>query len=301
MRVLTDPADTGAVCLAMPQDVEAEAFDYPETFLKKRVWYLDRRIPTERETALACEMIRSAKKPMIFVGGGVTYSEAAEDVLRFAEKYNIPIGETQAGKGQIPWDHPLNMGGVGVTGTGSANTVAKQTDLVIAAGTRLTDFTTCSKWGFQNPDVKMLSINVCPFDAFKTDSAAVIADAKEAVCAISEKLGEYKTEWADEYKNAKADFDKEADRMYNIRLDNGFSQTTALGIINDFCDENSVAITSSGSLPAVCKGCGGRKHRIHTTLNTASLAWAMKSAARSVQKLQSRTKKFLPWWATAAF
>lgn len=249
MRVLTDPAETGAVCLAMPQDVEAEAFDYPETFLQKRVWYLDRRIPTEREIALACEMIKNAKKPMLIVGGGVTYSEAAQEALRFAEKYNIPIGETQAGKGQIPWNHPLNMGGIGVTGAGSANAIAKKTDLVIAVGTRLTDFTTCSKWGFQNPDVKILSVNVCSFDAFKTDGAAVIADAKEAVSAISERLGEYESGWNDEYKEAKAAFDKENDRMYNIRLENGFSQTRALGIINDFCDENSIAITSSGSLP----------------------------------------------------
>ncbi len=248
MRVLTDPADTGAVCIAMPQDVEAEAFDYPDYFLQKRVWYMDRRVPSEREIDAACEMIKNSKKPMIVVGGGVTYSESYESVLKMAEKFNIPIGETQAGKGQIPFAHPLNMGGCGVTGGAAANAIAKKTDLVIAVGTRLTDFTTCSKWGFQNPDVKMLSINVCAFDAFKMDSTAVIADAKEACNAITAKL-EYKSEWKDEYAVAKADFEKEIDRCYNEKLDGVLSQKRALGIINETIDDDAVVIGSSGSLP----------------------------------------------------
>ncbi|MDO4380221.1 MAG: 3D-(3,5/4)-trihydroxycyclohexane-1,2-dione acylhydrolase (decyclizing) [Clostridia bacterium] len=249
MRVLTDPADTGAVCIAMPQDVEAEAFDYPDHFLQKRVWYMDRRIPSERETDAAAEMIRNAKKPMMIVGGGVTYSESYKTALAFAEKFNIPIGETQAGKGQIPWNHPLNMGGCGVTGTGSANAIAKQTDLVIAVGTRLTDFTTCSKWGFQNPNVKMLSINVCTFDAFKMDSVAVVADAKESLERISAKLDGYKSAWTDEYKKAQADFFKEIDRCYSVKLENGFSQTRALGIINECVADDAIALASAGSLP----------------------------------------------------
>ena len=249
MRVLTDPADTGAVCIAMPQDVEAEAFDYPEHFLKKRVWYMDRRIPSERETQAAADMLRGAKKPMMIVGGGVTYSESYKSALAFAEKFNIPIGETQAGKGQIPWNHPLNMGGVGVTGTAAANAIAKQTDLVIAVGTRLTDFTTCSKWGFQNPDVKMLSVNVCAFDAFKMDSVAVIGDAKESLDRISKKLDGYKSSWTDEYKKAQSDFFKEIDRSFGVKLANGFSQTRDLGIINEVIADDSVVIASSGSLP----------------------------------------------------
>ncbi|MBQ8502790.1 MAG: 3D-(3,5/4)-trihydroxycyclohexane-1,2-dione acylhydrolase (decyclizing) [Clostridia bacterium] len=249
MRVLTDPADTGAVCIAMPQDVEAEAFDYPDYFLQKRVWYMDRRVPSEREIDAACEMIKNSKKPMIIVGGGVTYSESYESVLRMAEKYNIPIGETQAGKGQIPTDHPLNMGGCGVTGGAAANAIAKKTDLVIAIGTRLTDFTTCSKWGFQNPDVKMLSINVCSFDAFKMDATAVIADAKESVEAIMSELDGYKSEWTDEYKVAKTEFEKEIDRCYNEKLDGVLSQKRALGIIHETIADDSVVIGSSGSLP----------------------------------------------------
>lgn len=249
MRVLTDPADTGAVCIAMPQDVEAEAFDYPDYFLQKRVWYMDRRVPGDREIEAAAEMIRKAEKPMLVVGGGVTYSDSYEQVLAFAEKYHIPIGETQAGKGQIPYEHPLNMGGCGVTGGAAANAIAKQADLVIAVGTRLTDFTTCSKWGFQNPDVKMLSINVCPFDAFKMDSVAVIADAKLSVEAIGEKLGDYQSAWGDEVKEAKDSFDKEIDRCYNAVVPGGLSQTRALGIINEVIADDSVVLGSSGSLP----------------------------------------------------
>ncbi len=249
MRVLTDAADTGAVCIAMPQDVEAEAYDYPDYFLQKRVWYMDRKVPSEREVDAAAELIKNAKKPMLVVGGGVTYSDSYEAVLKFAEKYDIPIGETQAGKGQIPFAHPLNMGGCGVTGTASANYIAKRADLVIAVGTRLTDFTTCSKWGFQNPDVKMLSINVCSFDAFKMDSTAVIADAKLSVDAISEKLSGYKSEWNGEYAKAQADFFKEIERCYGDEPAEGFSQMRALGIINEVVADDSVIIGSSGSLP----------------------------------------------------
>lgn len=249
MRVLTDPADTGAVCIAMPQDVEAEAFDYPDHFLQKRVWYMDRRVPSDREIEAAAELIKNAKKPMIVVGGGVTYSDSENAVLALAEKCNIPIGETQAGKGQIAFDHALNMGGCGVTGGPAANAIAKQADLVIAVGSRLTDFTTCSKWGFQNPDVKMLGINVCPFDAFKMDATAVIADAKLAVEAIAAKLDGYKSQWSNEIKDAKDAYIAEIDRCYNEKLEVGFSQKRALGIINEVIAPDSVVIGSSGSLP----------------------------------------------------
>ncbi|MBQ7294990.1 MAG: 3D-(3,5/4)-trihydroxycyclohexane-1,2-dione acylhydrolase (decyclizing) [Clostridia bacterium] len=249
MRVLTDPADTGAVCIAMPQDVEAEAFDYPDYFLEKRVWYMDRRVPSDREIEAAAEIIKNAKKPMIIVGGGVTYSDSEKAVLALAEKCNIPIGETQAGKGQIAFDHSLNLGGCGVTGGPAANAIAKQADLVIAVGTRLTDFTTCSKWGFHNPNVKMLSINVCSFDAFKMDSVAIIADAKEACEAITDKLDDYKSQWADEIETAKKAYIEEIDRCYSDESHDMLSQMKALGIINEVIADDSVVIGSSGSLP----------------------------------------------------
>ena len=251
MRVLTDPAETGAVCLAMPQDVEGEAYDYPDYFLKKRVWYMDRRSPTSREIETAVKMIKDSERPLLIVGGGVTYSEAWTTAQFFAEKFNIPIGETQAGKGNIRWDNPLNMGGIGVTGGAAANILAKEADLIIACGTRLTDFTTSSKWLFQNPDVKMLSINICPFDAFKMDAVSVIADAKNALLDIMGGLSEegYYSEWGDEIGDAKSAYTAEVDRCYSVYLQDGLSQTRALGEINKFIDPDAIAVGSSGSLP----------------------------------------------------
>ena len=262
MRVLTDPADTGAVCLAMPQDTEGEAFDYPEHFLKKRVWYLDRRIPTKREIETAARMIEKAEKPILIVGGGVTYSEAWNEAKEFAEKFNIPIGETQAGKGNIPYDVPLNLGGIGVTGGAAANIIAKQADLVISVGTRLTDFTTSSKWLFQNPNVKMLSVNVCPFDAFKMDATSVIADAKLTLKALTKNLSEkeYISNWGDEIPNAKDSYQTEIDRNYSVILNEGLSQTRALGEINKSISKDAIVVGSAGSLP----GCLQRLWRAST-------------------------------------
>lgn len=260
MRVLTDPAETGAVCLAMPQDVEGEAFDYPDYFLAKRVWYMDRRIPTARELDKAIEMIKAAKNPILIVGGGCTYSEACDSAVKFAEKFDIPITETQSGKGNIPWTHPLNVGGIGVTGGAAANKLAKKADLIICAGTRLTDFTTASKWLFQNPDVKMLSINVSSFDAFKMDATAVIADAKVTLEALTDAIDGYKTEWDNLTKEIKDEYTAEVDRNYNIQLENGFSQTRALGIINEFIAPDAIAVGAAGSLP----GCMQRLWRCTT-------------------------------------
>ena len=252
MRVLTDQAETGAVCLAMPQDVEGESFDYPDYFLQKRVWYIDRRIPTQREIDLAVDAIINSKKPILIAGGGVTYSDAYDTVADFAEKFNIPVTETQAGKGNIPFDFPLNMGGIGVTGGPAANKLAKMTDLVISAGSRLTDFTTASKWGFRNPEVRMLGINVSAFDAMKMDAMYVTADAKLTLEAIGKKLEEkgFKSGWdSAELAQIKADYVAEVDRMYGIELENGLSQTRALGEINNFIAKDAIAVGSAGSLP----------------------------------------------------
>lgn len=249
MRVLTDPAETGAVCLAMPQDVEGEAFDYPDYFLAKRVWYMDRRIPTDRELAMAIDMIKNSKNPILIVGGGCTYSEADEAAVKFAEKFNIPITETQAGKGNIPWNLPLNVGGIGVTGGAAANKLAKKADLIICAGTRLTDFTTSSKWLFQKNGVKMLSINVSSFDAFKMDAAAVVADAKVTLEKLTDSIDGYSSEWGNEIKAIKDEYTAEVDRNYSVELENGLSQTRALGEINKFIAEDAIAVGSAGSLP----------------------------------------------------
>lgn len=248
MRVLTDPADTGAVCLAMPQDVEGEAYDYPEHFLKKRVWHIDRRPIAKSQLDRAVRMIKESKKPIIICGGGVRYSGAEKQLLAFAEKYNIPIAETQAGKGIIPWQNPLNLGGIGVTGGKAANVIGRDADLVIGVGTRFSDFTTSSKWLF-NENRKVLAINICPFDAYKMDAEAVVADAREALNALADALNGYKTKYNDEISKAKAECDAIVDDYYTKELDGGLNQTLALGIINEFMGDEDIALGSAGSLP----------------------------------------------------
>ena len=248
MRVLTDPADTGAVCLAMPQDVEGEAYDYPEHFLKKRVWHIDRRPIAKSQLDRAVRMIKESKKPIIICGGGVRYSGAEKQLLAFAEKYNIPIAETQAGKGIIPWQNPLNLGGIGVTGGKAANVIGRDADLVIGVGTRFSDFTTSSKWLF-NENRKVLAINICPFDAYKMDAEAVVADAREALNALADALNGYKTKYNDEISKAKAEWDAIVDDYYTKQLDGGLNQTLALGIINEFMGDEDIALGSAGSLP----------------------------------------------------
>lgn len=248
MRVLTDPADTGAVCLAMPQDVEGEAYDYPEHFLQKRVWHIDRRPVSSSQLERATQLIKSSKKPIIICGGGVRYSEAENELSTFAEKYNIPIAETQAGKGLVSWKHPLNLGGIGVTGGKAANVIGRDADLIIGVGTRFTDFTTSSKWLF-NESRKVLGINICPFDAYKMDAQAIIADAKETLCALIDSCDGYKTAYVDEVQKAKAEWDLIVDDYYTKELEDGFNQTLALGIINEFMGEEDIALGSAGSLP----------------------------------------------------
>ncbi len=248
MRVLTDPADTGAVCLAMPQDVEGEAYDYPEHFLQKRVWHLDRRPISQSQFERALDIIRAAKKPIIVCGGGVRYSAAEKELLELAEKCNIPITETQAGKGLIDWKHPLNLGGIGVTGGKAANVIARDADLIIGVGTRFSDFTTSSKWLF-NEDRKVLAINICPFDAYKMDAEAIVADARAALVALNAGLDHYKTAYTGEIAAAKADWDAIVDEYYSTELPGGLNQTLALGIINEFMDSEDIALGSSGSLP----------------------------------------------------
>lgn len=188
MRVLTDPADTGAVCLAMPQDVEGEAYDYPVDFFRRRVWYMDRRPMTAGQAARAVEILKKAKKPIAILGGGVRYSEAGEAFVKLCEQAGIPFGETQAGKGTVSWQHPLNMGGIGVTGGKAANVLAPQADAVLAVGTRLSDFTTSSKWLFRE-DAKFIGLNICPFDALKMDAESIVCDAKAGLETLAEALG----------------------------------------------------------------------------------------------------------------
>lgn len=270
-RVLTDPADTGAVCIAMPQDVEGEAYDYPESFFAKRVHILERRPATGMAIERAAEAIRKAQKPMLVCGGGVRYSEAHDAFRAFAEQTGIPFGETQAGKSAVVWDHPLNLGGMGVTGCSMANEIARDADLIIGVGTRYTDFTTASKSLF-NEDARFVNITMSPAQAVKLDAIGVIADAREALVALAEALKGYKAPYGDEIKNAKARWLKELERLDGMTFEKGgaplindanaasatryaedvgscLTQTAALGLINHLIPKDAVVIGSSGSLP----------------------------------------------------
>ncbi|MCR5438107.1 MAG: 3D-(3,5/4)-trihydroxycyclohexane-1,2-dione acylhydrolase (decyclizing) [Selenomonas sp.] len=279
MRVLTDPADTGAVCIALPQDVEGEAWDYPEYFFQKRVHHIDRVKPSERAIREAVELIRRKKKPIMIFGGGVKYSEAEDTFRKFAEKYGIAFGETQAGKGTITWEHPLNLGGLGETGGLGANTIAADADLVIGVGTRYTDFTTSSKWIYQNPVVEYLNINVSKFHAYKMDGLQVVGDAGAALEMLDEALDaagyHVSQEYEAEVKAAKEAYDKEVDRLYHIEytgedfvpeVNDDFDfkkaakefieltgcslpQTTVLGTVNECIDKDAIVVGASGSLP----------------------------------------------------
>ncbi|MCR4905462.1 MAG: 3D-(3,5/4)-trihydroxycyclohexane-1,2-dione acylhydrolase (decyclizing) [Clostridiales bacterium] len=248
MRVLTDPADTGAVCLAMPQDVEGEAYDYPVSFLRRRVWHLDRRTPTEAQTERAAEIIRKAKKPLLICGGGVRYSLAGDALAEFVDATGIPFTETQAGKGTLPWTHPLNLGGIGVTGTQCANRIARDADAVIAVGTRLSDFTTSSKWLF-GEKTKLVSVNICPFDAVKMDGEPIVCDAREGLKALTAALRGFTAGNAEDAKRERAEWLAIADGWYHKEDPRGLTQTRALGIINEFMKASDVAVGSAGSLP----------------------------------------------------
>ncbi|WP_432663080.1 3D-(3,5/4)-trihydroxycyclohexane-1,2-dione acylhydrolase (decyclizing) [Wukongibacter baidiensis] len=275
IRVLTSAADTGAVTIALPQDVQAEAYDYPEYFFKKRVHRIERRPATEASVKDAVELIKRKKKPILVCGGGVRYSEAARSLSDFAESFNIPFGETQAGKSALEWTHPLNLGGIGVTGNLAANLIAKETDLVIGVGTRFTDFTTASKRLFLNPNVEFLTINISEYHANKLDATKVVADAKAGLDSIRAELEKegYKSEYANEIKEAKDAWLKELDRLFNVEYkEEGFepevaghidevlpefykdtgsclTQTKVLGELDKLLDEDAIVVGASGSLP----------------------------------------------------
>ncbi len=253
MRVLTDPAETGAVTVALPQDVQGEAWDYPEEFLAKRVHHIERRIPSAAQVARVAEAVKAAKKPLVILGGGVRYSGAGRELKAFCAKFRIPFAETQAGKGTILWDDPYNLSGIGTTGSLAANRLAKEADLVIGVGTRMGDFTTCSKWLFQNPACRFLSINVASFDAYKMNAEPIVADAKLTLAAATRALGAagYQSSWGGAIEKARADWKAEVDRLYTEEDPAGLSQARCLGELNDvLLPKNAVVVSGSGSIPS---------------------------------------------------
>jgi 3D-(3,5/4)-trihydroxycyclohexane-1,2-dione acylhydrolase (decyclizing) len=251
MRVLTSPADAGAVTLSLPQDVQAEAYDYPEQFFQKRVWTIPRPRPDAGMISRAAEWIRSSHKPLIIAGGGVIYSQATQALRQFAEGTGIPVAETQAGKGSMPYDHPLSLGAVGVTGTPGANLTARDADMIIGVGTRYSDFTTASKTAFQNPEVRFVNLNVAEFDAYKHAALPLVGDALVALEELAAALGDFDT--GEAYRAQAARFnrqwDAEVSRIYGLEHGPPISQGEVIGAVNAASGPQDVVLCAAGSLP----------------------------------------------------
>jgi 3D-(3,5/4)-trihydroxycyclohexane-1,2-dione acylhydrolase (decyclizing) len=251
MRVLTNPAEAGAVTLALPQDVQAEAYDYPKEFFEKRVWRVTRPRPDSAELERAADRIRSFRRPMIVSGGGTIYSEATEALGRFAERTGIPVGETQAGKGSMPYDHPLALGAVGATGTLAANRAAREADLVIGVGTRWSDFTTASKTAFRNPEVRFINVNVADVDAAKHEGLRLVGDARATLEALSETLSGYEVEqnYREASEKANREWDREVERLYGRNHGPLPAQSEVIGAVNSFSEPEDVVVCAAGSMP----------------------------------------------------
>lgn len=251
MRVLTSPAETGAVTLCLPQDVQTEAYDYPQELFAKRIWRIPRNRPDVGALRQAAEWIRQAKRPLIIAGGGVRYSDATEALRLFVERTGIPVGETMAGKGALRYDHPLCLGAVGVTGTSAANEIAREADLIIGIGTRYSDFTTASKTQFQHPDVRFINLNVLAFDAYKHNALPLVGDAQATLEELGVLLQGYQVagsyrQRATELHNA---WEAEVDRIYGIRHSPLPSQGELIGVVNDLGDPEATMVAAAGSLP----------------------------------------------------
>jgi 3D-(3,5/4)-trihydroxycyclohexane-1,2-dione acylhydrolase (decyclizing) len=251
MRVLTSPAETGAVTLCLPQDVQAEAFDVPEEFLQPRVWSIPRARCDRELLERAATWLRPAKAPLIVAGGGVLYSEAFAMLARFAESSGIPVCETQAGKGALPYDHPQNVGAVGVTGTPGANILAREADLVLGIGTRYSDFTSASKTAFQNSAVRFININVSEFDAYKHAAIALTGDARVTIEELLKAIANYKVDESYDTKIStfRAAWEKEVDHIHGIRKAPPITQGEVLGIVNHFTEPSDIMICAAGSMP----------------------------------------------------
>jgi len=251
MRVLTSPADTGAVALCLPQDVQAEAYDYPEGLFDKRVWRVPRYRPDRDAVERAVGWIRQSKRPVIVAGGGIHYSDATETFRHFVEQTGIPSGETMAGKGALNYDHPLNLGAIGVTGTLAANRIARDADLVIGIGTRYSDFTTCSKTAFDNPNVRFININVAEFDAFKHWAMPLVGDARATLGELLNGLEDYSVDGAyrEEAKSLHEAWEAEVSRIYEIRNTPLPSQGELIGAVNEGSSKDAIMVCAAGSLP----------------------------------------------------
>jgi 3D-(3,5/4)-trihydroxycyclohexane-1,2-dione acylhydrolase (decyclizing) len=256
MRVLTDPAETGAVTVCFPQDVQAQAYDWPEELFAKRVWHIARPLPERSVIEAAAQLIKEAKRPLIVAGGGVHYSGATEALAALCEATGIPVGQSQAGKGTLPFDHPQCLGAIGSTGTTAANAVARDADVVIGIGTRYSDFTTASRTAFQNPDVRFVNLNVAPLDAIKHAGLSVVADAREALQALLQLLDGYRVDgsYLVDYTELAATWDDTVQSVYVPATPNGgegglLTQSEVIGTVNELSDPRDVVVCAAGSMP----------------------------------------------------
>ena len=258
MRVLTDPVETGAVTISLPQDVQAEAFDWPLELFAERTWHIARPLPEASRIEAAAAVIRSAKRPLVVAGGGVHYSQAEEALRTFCEASGIPVGESQAGKGSLPHEHPQEMGAIGSTGTTAANALAQDADVVIGIGTRWSDFTTASRTAFQDSGVRFININIASFDAGKHSGLSVVADAREALTALTAALGGWSVTAAYRHRQAKLwkAWDREVEETYDPpksltrKLADGLlTQGSVLGAVNELTDPRDVVLCAAGSMP----------------------------------------------------
>jgi 3D-(3,5/4)-trihydroxycyclohexane-1,2-dione acylhydrolase (decyclizing) len=251
MRVLTSPSDCGAVTLALPQDVQAEAYDYPEELFRKRVWLIRRPQPDELSLDRAIKAIRSSGKPLIVAGGGVLMSEASAALDKFVTQTGIPVAETQAGKGSLAWDHPQSVGAIGATGTLAANRLAHSADLVIGIGTRYSDFTSASMTAFQNPHVRFVNINTAEFDAYKVGAIPLVADARVALEQLTATLASHKVckEYAAEATGLKVQWETEVDRLFHLNNPGRPAQSEVIGAIWEACGERDMMLSAAGSHP----------------------------------------------------
>ena len=251
MRVLTDPAETGAVTIALPQDVQAEAYDWPEHLFTERTWFVPRPLPEPAALGRAVEVLRNARRPLVIAGGGVIYSEASAALRRFAEATGIGVSDTQAGKGALAWDHPCAVGGVGATGSPVANALAREADVILGIGTRYSDFTTASRTAFQHPDVKFVNLNVAAFDAGKHAGASLVADARAGLEALTTALTGYHVDpgYTARIDSANADWRRAVEHAYHLGHQPLPAQTEILGALNEFMDERDVVVQAAGSMP----------------------------------------------------
>jgi 3D-(3,5/4)-trihydroxycyclohexane-1,2-dione acylhydrolase (decyclizing) len=251
MRVLTDPAETGAVTLALPQDVQAEAHDWPQELFARRVWHIPRPVPEPAALARAVAVIRGAQRPLLVAGGGVHYSEATDALRAFAQATGIPVADTQAGKGAIGWDHPQAVGGVGSTGSPVANALARDADVVIGVGTRYSDFTTASRTAFQHPGVRFVNLNVAGLDAAKHAGVMLLADARHGLAALTEGLAGYRVEdsYTQRHRALFADWNDVVDRAYHRGHQPLPAQTEILGALNETIGPDATVVQAAGSMP----------------------------------------------------